>query len=200
MTYTLRLLTVESRDLVVEALLAESDKRTRVAQGAAQHVAADKQAGVKDVRSSAVRVAMLLAEAGQLADLARELRAAEDVPVYTMPGHISLTEEQIAATLPDSVVVNVQRDEVPGGPWTDPAVTVVVDTPPDPDPEDDGLSPAAQALAALAGLDDAKLDEDDPTLATNATVEDDLEASGLDADTVAAIAEADAAIIDGALG
>lgn len=84
MTYTLRLLTAASRDLVVDAMRAEAAKRTRVASGAALALAEDRAAR-KDVRAASVRVTDLLAEAGRLDQLADELAAAEDVPVVAGP-------------------------------------------------------------------------------------------------------------------
>lgn len=149
MSYTLRLLTEEARDLVVEALRAESDKRTRVARGAAQHVAADKAAGVKDVRSGAVRVAMLLAEAGTLADLADELAATEDVPVVGR-GIVALTDlkagQSVAVdgaghvTAADAVLAAVEAGKVDLTPLED-----LIEQ-----EGDDGLSPAAHAAMAQA--------------------------------------------------
>lgn len=82
MTYVLRIATDETRDLVVEALRAEADKRTRVASAASLTVARDKATG-KDVRSASVKVTALLAEAANLDALATELANTEALPVVT---------------------------------------------------------------------------------------------------------------------
>lgn len=142
--YALRIATDETRELVVDALRSAADQRTRVARAAAGKVADEKRAG-KDVRSSAVRVTTLLAEADQLATIADELAAAEALPVLA-----PVTEEQLAEA----------RAQLAG----DATATVV----PDP-PEDDGTSPEAQALAAAAGLTDAIVEDG---VDTGATAED----------------------------
>lgn len=148
-TYSLRLATEATRDLVVDALRAEADKRTRVAQGAAQHVASDRRSG-KDVRSASVRVTALLAEAGELADLADELAAhVGTLPVISPDPPALMTAEELATNL------GVPLAEVL----------------PDPD-SDDGLSEAAHRAAELAGLEDAFVDPDGEDVETGATAED----------------------------
>jgi len=151
MSYTLSIATRETRDLVVESLRAAADQRTRVARGAARQVAAAK-AGGTDVRSRSVKVTALLAEAGDLAELADQLEAAEDLVI------VSTT----TATAPVTTVAIGRQTAVtklPGAPEA-PAGTV-----------DDGTSPAAQALAELAGLTPADPDAvEDPV--TGALPED----------------------------
>lgn len=145
MPYVVQLATRETRDLVVGCLRTAADQRARVARKASSEVAAEKRAG-KDVRSSAVKVTALLAEADELAKLADELAAAEDLPIVT-------------STRPPVV------EAATGAP-----VLAVVGDPGD----DDGTSPEAQAVAELAGLTPADPDavedpetgalpEDEPT-------------------------------------
>lgn len=138
MPYTLTLATPDTRDLVVTALRTAADQRTRVARGAARKVA-EAKAARRDVRSQAVKVTDLLAEADVLAELAADL------------------EQQPALPL-------VVADTTASG--EDPAPASAED------PAGDGLSAAAHRAAALAGLEDALPDPDDPTLDTGATAED----------------------------
>lgn len=165
--YRLTLATEATRDLVVTALRAAADVRTRVAVKASLTVAEDKLAK-RDVRSAAVRVTGLLAEAAQLGALADELATAEAIPVVTV------------GTIPDEdldKLVDLTRlddptplDVAAGAIGLDAATgePIVED-----DPDDDGLSAAAHAAAELAGLEEVLTDEEDPTLDTGATVEDD---------------------------
>lgn len=150
MPYVVQLATQETRDLVVACLRTAADQRARVARKASAEVAAEKRAG-KDVRSSAVKVTTLLAEADDLSNLADQLAAAQDLPVVT----------------------SVRPPVVDAGTGAPEALTVV-GAPSD----DDGTSPEAQAVAELAGLTPADPDavedpltgalpEDEP-----ATVED----------------------------
>lgn len=134
-TYTLRLATEATRDLVVEALRAEAGKRTRVAVKASLSVAADRLER-KDVRSASVRVTALLAEAAQLGALADELAAAEAMPVLTMhPSASAMVEDLKGLDLEDAAVI----------------LGVPLDAPdPDEDTVDDGLSDAAHAAMAAA--------------------------------------------------
>lgn len=146
MPYTVSLATVEDRDLVVTALRSAADQRTRVARGAARKVA-EAKALKRDVRSQAVKVTDLLAEADVLAELAIELEAATDVPVVRPVADLGgiVGEEELAAL----------REQLTG----EPAAPV----------EDDGTSPQAQALAAAAGLEDAIIEDG---VDTGATAED----------------------------
>lgn len=181
MTYTLRLLTAESRDLVVEALRSAAGQRAKVAQAAALELAPDRAAR-KDVRAASVRVTDLLAEAGRLNQLADELATADDVPLITGPPP-SLAVDQPA----HAVTLTGLEDAIARGDNQQAADELAALT----DAVDDGLSDAAHAAAQLAGLEEARLDEDDPTLETGALAEDDVDVT----DTAAA---ADAAVIDGA--
>lgn len=148
MTYTLRIATQETRDLVVAALRTGADQRTRVAKGAARQVAEAKRGGA-DVRSRAVKVTALLAEADELTTLAAELEQATDVPVLTYPGGpitVTRTELGIVGGTP----VNLDETVAPGVvELRDDAGTVLAAVA---IPGDDGTSPAAQAIAELAGL------------------------------------------------
>lgn len=146
MPYVVQLATKETRDLVVGCLRAAADQRARVARKASAEVAVEKRAG-KDVRSSAVKVTTLLAEADDLANLADQLAAAPELPIVTS------TRAPVV-------------DAATGAP----AALAVVGAPED----DDGTSPEAQALAELAGLTPADPDavedpltgalpEDEPT-------------------------------------
>lgn len=147
MPYVVHIATKETRDLVVGALRAASDQRARVARKASSEVAADKRAG-KDVRSSAVKVTTLLAEADELAQLADQIATAEQLPIVTTQTRAPIVDAATGATLP--VVVGATGET------------------------DDGTSPEAQALAELAGLTPADPDavedpltgalpEDEPT-------------------------------------
>lgn len=139
MTYVLRLATEETRDLVVTSLRAAADQRTRVARGAAGQVAEERRAG-RDVRTKAVKVTALLAEADTLAKVADELATAEAVHVVeraiTPPG-----------AFPGDPAVDLTRLEDPTP--LDVAATSL---------GDDGTSAAAQRIAALAGLTPADPD------------------------------------------
>lgn len=143
MPYVVSIATPEARDLVVAALRAAGEQRTRVARTASGQVATDKRAG-KDVRPAAVRVVALLSEADTLESLAAELEAAEEVAVLSVDAHGALT----TVPIPDP------------------------EDPPMPDQQrDDGTSPAAQALADLAGLTGYDPDEAEHPI-TGATSED----------------------------
>lgn len=142
MTYVLTLATEADRDLVVDALKSAGDQRTRVARQASRKVAMDKRAG-KDVRSAAVRVTAMLAEADALIDLASSLAAQDEIPV-------------VRYTTTDFI-----RDVIKG------------DLTPTEAPDDDGTSAAAQHLAALAGLDQDLPDEDADDIESGALTEDD---------------------------
>lgn len=131
MTYTLRIATAETRDLVVAALRTGADQRTRVAKGAARQVAEAKRGGA-DVRSRAVKVTALLAEADELTTLAAELETAEDLVIVG----------GIPVNLDDAVAPGVVEVRDDAG-----AVLATVTL-----PGDDGTSAAAQAIADLAGL------------------------------------------------
>lgn len=147
MPYIVSLATAEDRDLVVTALRSAADQRTRVARGAARKVA-ELKAAKRDVRSQAVKVTDLLAEADVLAELANELEAATNVLVVRP----APTDEEL-----DALRAQLAGDNT----------AVVV---PDGEPaEDDGTSPAAQALAAAAGLTDAIVEDG---VDTGATTED----------------------------
>lgn len=126
MSYTLSIATAETRDLVVDALRAAADQRTRVARGAARNVSVAKAAG-KDVRSQAVKVTALLAEAGDLAELAEELAATTDLVIVATAPAVTKTDQAIAVA---GEVLGVTMDPT----------------------DDDGTSAAAQAIADLAGL------------------------------------------------
>ena len=138
MSYTLRILTEDSRDLVVEALRAEAAKRTRVAQGAALALAEDRAAR-KDVRAASVRITDLLAEAGRLDQLADELAAAEDVPVVTAADILGAHANASLTPLEEHIV-----EATAAGDLDD------VDTALAGELGDDGLSAAAHAAMAQA--------------------------------------------------
>ena len=144
MPYVLTIATPEARDLIVASLRAAADQRTRVARSAAGRVADEKRAG-RDVRSSAVKVTALLAEADQLANVADELAALKELAVLsTSPAGVT------AVPIPEPAAEPVPEDAG----------------------DDDGLSAEAHRLAELACLEDALVDPDDPTLDTGATAED----------------------------
>lgn len=167
-TYRLTLATEATRDLVVEALRAEASRRSRVATKASLTVAEDKLAK-RDVRSAAVRVTGLLAEAAQLGQLADELAAAEALPIVDRVPPLAVAKPELEVDLTkldDPTPLDVAAAMLGVDAGTGEPVL-------EEDPDDDGLSPAAHAIAELAGLDDALLDEDDPTLDTGATAEDD---------------------------
>jgi hypothetical protein len=148
MSYTLTITTPAERDLVVEVIRAAAAQRIRVATKAAGLVKADK-AAKRDVRASSVRVAMVLAEADTLTELADELAAmADGIPVLIT-----------GPTAAEQVVAAVQSGMV---------------TIPFPEPPDDGTSEEAQRIAALAGLEPAGPDDEDPL--TNALPEDSIDA------------------------
>lgn len=146
MPYIVSLATAEDRDLVVAALRSAADQRTRVARGAARKVA-EAKAAKRDVRSQAVKVTDLLAEADVLAELANELEAATDVAVVR--------------PVPTEAELDALREQLAGD-----NTAVVIPT------EDDGTSPEAQALAAAAGLEDAIIEDG---VDTGATAEDEPE-------------------------
>lgn len=137
MTYRLTILTDYDRDLVVESLRSSADQRVRVARKASTSVADDKRAG-KDVRSAAVKLTALLAEADVLEGLATELAAAPEVNLLA----------DVPLVVAGAAIAAGERLEVQGIP-IDPADIV-----------DDGTSKAAQELAALAGLEAAIIVED----------------------------------------
>lgn len=99
MTYTLTIATGEGRDLVVEALRAAARQRTTVARKAAGKVAESKRAG-RDVRSSAVKVTGLLAEADVLEELADELAQVEALAILTPAPMVEVTEGGVTTTVP----------------------------------------------------------------------------------------------------
>lgn len=143
MPYLVQLASPETRDLVVACLRAAADQRARVARKASAEVALEKRAG-KDVRSSAVKVTTLLAEADDLANLADQLAAAEELPIVTTSDRPSIVDAATGV-----------------------ALTVV----PAPGDDGDGTSPEAQAIAELAGLTPADPDAvEDPV--TGALPED----------------------------
>ena len=165
MSYTLAIATDATRDLVVDALKGAADQRTRVASAAALTVANNKLEG-RDVRSASVKVTSLLAQAAQLGQLATELAAQEAVAVvhrFPHPVTITKAEAGVALTPLEEHAIEVNADGT-----TDDLDEALIDT------LDDGLSDAAHAAAELAGLTNAPLlDEEDPTLDTGATREDD---------------------------
>lgn len=142
MPYTLTVANEERRDVVVDALRTAAERRTKVATMAAGNLAEDKAAGkIKDARGPAVRVAMLLAEANYLTTAADELAAAKEGAGLLVAG------PSIAAP---AVV------EAPPG--VDPAVLAAAMAA----AGDDGTSPEAQRIAALAGLQPSGPDDEDP--------------------------------------
>lgn len=160
MSYTLRLATEATRDLVVEALRAEAGKRTRVAVKASLTVAEDKIAK-RDVRSASVRVTALLAEAAQLGQLADELAAAEAIPVIDL------------SKLDDPTPLDVAAAKI----GADYVASVGVSAPSVADEEaalDDGLSDAARAAMAQAEeyAEQYLADPDGEDVETGATAED----------------------------
>ena len=154
MPYVIRLATDEDRALVVTALRTGADQRTRVALGASRKVAEAKRAGT-DVRSQAVKVTNLLAEADVLATLATELEAAEALPVLSQVTDLDAMRAALAGKA-SGVDVSAAIDEQQAA---------------NPSEADDGTSPAAKALAAAAGLKDAIILEDG--VDTGAIAEDD---------------------------
>ena len=150
MPYTLTIATPATRALVVEALRGAADQRTRVAKGAARKVAGARAEG-RDVRSQAVKVTALLAEADELSELAAELEAAAEVVV------LSVAQDGALEVIP-----------IP-----EPVEPLLEDPDEDEDPDDDGLSPAAHAAAERAGLTAVAVDEDAPDVDTGADPEDD---------------------------
>ena len=192
MTYTLRILTEDARDLVVAAMRAEAAKRTRVAQGAALALA-EERALKRDVRSSAVKVADLLAEAGRLDQLADELANTPDVPVVSGP------VPPMAVTDPANAVVLTDLEEhlveaAATGTDLDAVDSALADE------AGDGLSDAAHAAMRRAEqFAEEHLDPDGADVVTNALVEDDPDALDDTDPTVAAIKAADADVLDGAL-
>lgn len=141
MPYTLSLIDVESRDLVVAALRAGADQRSRAAERIAKIVRSDKAAR-KDVRPDSVRVTILLGEAAELRAAADTLATAEDTALvaYVPP--------------PDAPAI---VDAATGDP-----VLIGLGTP----PEDDGTSPQAQAMAELANLTGYDPDTDEVDIDT----------------------------------
>jgi hypothetical protein len=143
MSYTVTIATEAERDLVVAVIRQAAAQRIRTATKAAGMVKTDKDAK-RDVRASSVRVAMVLAEADTLTTLADDLEAMTQGPAV------------LAATgpaTPTGAAINGLNDEQ--------LATI-------PFPGDDGTSPEAQRIAALAGLS-PDLPEDPET---NATAED----------------------------
>lgn len=126
MPYTLTVATPEDRDLVVAALRGAANQRLRVARTAGGEVAREKRQGA-DVRSAAVRVTMLLAEADALETIAADLEAAEESTVVRVAQDGSLEVPPTVETI-ESLRAQLSGDE------------------------DDGTSLEAQALAELAGL------------------------------------------------
>lgn len=149
MTYTITIADASARDLVVDALRRGADARTRAAERIAGEVRIEKAAG-KDVRSSAVKVTVLLGEAAELRATAEVLAHAAEVPIIGTP-----------PTGPHVVVAATGQPIEPDEPL--PGVG---------GPEDDGTSPEAQALAALAGLTPYDPDEPEDPI-TGAISEDD---------------------------
>lgn len=142
--------------LVVEALRAEADRRTRAALGAA--VALEQQrtgTGKRDVRAQAVRLVTFLAGAGQLSAEADRF-------------------ERLAAMTPQQLAAEAQRDTIAAvltSPAPVPGDTVVYEQVPD-----DGLSADAHRIAALAGLEDAVIPGDAPAVEDElGTLPEDLE-------------------------
>ena len=146
MPFLVQLASPETRDLVVACLRAAADQRARVARKASANFALEKRAG-KDVRSSAVKVTTLLAEADDLANLADQLAAAEELPIVTTTDRPTIVDAATGVAL-------IARPAGGGA--------------------GDGTSPEAQALAELAGLTPADPDavedsvtgalpEDEPT-------------------------------------
>ncbi|KWW97375.1 hypothetical protein LI90_4347 (plasmid) [Carbonactinospora thermoautotrophica] len=65
--------------IVVDALLAAAETRTRAARRAAGEVEADRAAG-RDVRSAAVRIVRVLGEAERLRQVAEQITATPETP------------------------------------------------------------------------------------------------------------------------
>lgn len=150
MPYTVTLATAEDRDLVVGCLRSAADQRTNVARKAAAEVARDRAAKVEH-RTSAVKVAMLLAQSDALVNLADELAAAPELPVLRAVGDATpvgtaingLTDEQLNAAL--SAAGETPAAPAPPAMNLDVAIATVLAAA-------DGTSPEAQQLAATAGL------------------------------------------------
>ena len=166
MPYVLRLATPDTRDLVVEALRSAASQRTRVATRAAREVAKAK-ADRRDVRSQAVKVTALLAEAAELGELADELADATEVAVMSVDQAGKITTAPIPdPTAPARTPREVAEAALEGRDAEE-------DTPPeDGAEEDDGTSLEAQRLAQLAGLTDAVVDPDAPDVDTGSIRED----------------------------
>lgn len=184
MTYTLAIATEATRDLVVEALKTAAEQRSRVARGASSKVAEAKAAG-KDVRSQAVKVIGVLAEADELYQLAARLEAAEDLLVIaqaTMPanmaggggGGIDLSRLENPTPLDATASGCKIEDGVCANHTANNPACVLhqPETAPEPDPDDDGLSDEAHRLAELAGLTDPIIEDD---VDTGAIPEDDTD-------------------------
>lgn len=167
MPYVLRLATPDTRDLVVEALRSAASQRTRVATRAAREVAKAK-ADRRDVRSQAVKVTALLAEAAELGELADELAAATEVAVMSVDQAGKITTVPIPdPTAPARTPREVAEAALEG------LDNEGEDTPPeDGAEEDDGTSLEAQRLAQLAGLTEAVVDPDAPDVDTGSIGED----------------------------
>jgi hypothetical protein len=135
MPYVVTLATQETRDLVVGCLRAAADQRARVARKASSEVAIEKRAG-KDVRSSAVKVTTLLAEADDLANLADQLAAAPELPIVSV-----VRPTVIDAATGAPAVVGAGEDD-----GTSPAAQAAAElaglTPADPDAVEDPLTGA----------------------------------------------------------
>lgn len=150
MPYTVTLATAEDRDLVVGCLRSAADQRTNVARKAAAEVARDRAAKLEH-RSSAVKVAILLAQSDALVTLADELAAATELPVLRAVGAATptgqavngLTDEQLNAAL--SAADTDTPAPVPPAMDLNVAIATVLAAA-------DGTSPEAQQLAATAGL------------------------------------------------
>lgn len=157
MPYVLTIATPEGRDLVVAALRTAADQRTRVARSAAGKVAEQKRAG-RDVRSSAVKVTTLLAEADVLVELAAELETLEElaIAIVTPAPQLAAVPIPDPTREPTAEELAALREQLTG----------------DPAPVDDGTSPQAQALAAAAGLEDAIVEDG---VDTGAIAEDDVD-------------------------
>lgn len=143
MPYTLTVANEDRRDTVVDALRRAADLKTKVARKAAGDLADDKSGG-KDVRGPAVRVAMLLAEADYLT---RAADAFADAP-------------ETGGVLPLPVTTDADGKTILGAPATvDASQVAAAMGVTDADVAaavaaagDDGTSPEAQRIAALAGL------------------------------------------------
>jgi hypothetical protein len=156
MPYVLTIATPATRTLVVEAMRARADTLARAATRASADLELERAAG-KDVRSRAVKLVTMLAQARDLENLAGELEALEELALVE-----ASAAGVTAVPIPEPVPLTVGADE-PGAITAVEAAALLEErrlelVPPPAD--DDGLSAAAHALADAAGLEPTVLEDD----------------------------------------